>query len=95
MLDQCVCVRGGGGRQDTPPTPEGSKEEREKSLLETVAHQSQRMTKNGQESLGCDSIRVIETTREKHREPRTSVETQLSCYSGGRRDNPCGNFEYG
>ena len=40
------------------------------------------MTENCQESLGCDSIRVSETTREKHQEPRPSVETQLSCYIG-------------
>ena len=40
------------------------------------------MTENCQESLGCDSIRVSETTQEKHRGPRPSVETQLSSYSG-------------
>ena len=75
-------LNAGGIRQNTPLTPGGPKEEREKSLRETEALQPQRMTENCQESLGCDSIRVSETTREKHQEPRPSVETQLSCYSG-------------
>ena len=60
----------------------GQKEEREKPLRETEALQPQRMTENCQECLGCDSKRFSETSREKHREPRSSVETQLSCYSG-------------
>ena len=76
------CFSTGGIRQNTPPTPGVPKEQREKSLRETEVLQPQRMTENCQESLGCNSIRVKETTREKHQEPRPSVQTQLSCYSG-------------
>ena len=43
--------------------------------------QSLRVNENCEENLDCDSIRVNENTREKRLEPRTSVETQLSCYS--------------
>ena len=71
-----------GIRQNTPVTPGGPKEEREKSLRETEALQPQRMTENCQESLGCNSLRVSETTQEKHQEPRPSMETQFSCNSG-------------
>ena len=70
------------GDQTEHPSHSWGSEEREKSLRETEALQPQRMTENCQESLGCDSIQVSETTWEKHQEPRASVETQLSCYSG-------------
>ena len=70
-----------GIRQNTSPTPEGPLNESERSLLESETLQSQRVNENCNMSLGCDAIRVNETTRGKHLEPSNSVETQLFCNS--------------
>ena len=75
------CSLKGGIRQNTSPTPEGPLNESESSLLESETLQSQRVNENCNMSLGCDAIRVNETTRGKHLEPSNSVETQLSCNS--------------
>ena len=68
-------------RQITSPTPECPLNESESLLLESETLQSQRVNENCNMSLGCDVIRVNETTRGKHLEPSNSVETQFSCNS--------------
>ena len=80
-LEDSECLPDGGIRQNTTPTPEGPLKESENSYLEKETSQSLRVNENCEENLDCDSIRVNENTREKHLEPRPSVETQLSCYS--------------
>ena len=80
-LNDTECLLNGGIRQNTTPTLEGPRTECKSLLLENETQQSLGVNETCQVSLDCDSIRVLETTREKQLEPRPSVETQLSCYN--------------
>ena len=80
-LNDTECLLKGGIRQNTTPTLEGPRTECKSLLLENETQQSLGVNKTCQVSLDCDSIWVLEITREKQLEPRPSVETQLSCYN--------------
>ncbi|MES9879322.1 MAG: reverse transcriptase domain-containing protein [Sedimenticola sp.] len=75
------CSITGGIRKGTTPTPEGPMEECESLFQNQGIPPSPGINEKQDQILGCDTIRDLGVTRVKQLEPRTRVDTQLSCYS--------------
>lgn len=69
----------GGIRENTLPTSEDPMGDRGSLFLRKETDKPQRINNLNEQTLDCQPIRVNETTRGKHIEPRAGMDTQFSC----------------